>query len=49
MRYSFLPLLLCILTSCAPPAGCVTRDPREVERKKHGRLGARKKPAWVKR
>jgi small subunit ribosomal protein S9 len=27
-------------------AGCVTRDPREVERKKPGRLKARKKPAW---
>ncbi|ROW08914.1 hypothetical protein VMCG_02762 [Cytospora schulzeri] len=30
-------------------AGCVTRDPRTVERKKHGHLKARKKPAWVKR
>lgn len=30
-------------------AGCVTRDPRRVERKKPGRLKARKKPAWVKR
>ncbi|TQS38783.1 hypothetical protein Golomagni_00704 [Golovinomyces magnicellulatus] len=30
-------------------AGCVTRDPRKVERKKPGRLKARKKPAWVKR
>ncbi|PSS02451.1 ribosomal protein S9/S16 [Coniella lustricola] len=30
-------------------AGVVTRDPRGVERKKHGHLKARKKPAWVKR
>ncbi|CAH0053403.1 unnamed protein product [Clonostachys solani] len=30
-------------------AGCVTRDPRAVERKKHGRVKARKSPAWVKR
>ncbi|KAJ9142795.1 hypothetical protein NKR23_g7047 [Pleurostoma richardsiae] len=30
-------------------AGCITRDPRRVERKKHGHLKARKKPAWVKR
>jgi small subunit ribosomal protein S9 len=30
-------------------AGCVTSDPRRVERKKPGRLKARKRPAWVKR
>ncbi|KAB5550999.1 ribosomal protein S5 domain 2-type protein [Coniochaeta sp. 2T2.1] len=30
-------------------AGCVTRDPRKVERKKPGRVKARKMPAWVKR
>ncbi|KAL9007215.1 MAG: hypothetical protein Q9188_000018 [Gyalolechia gomerana] len=30
-------------------AGCVTRDPRRVERKKPGKLKARKMPAWVKR
>ncbi|QDS77759.1 hypothetical protein FKW77_004928 [Venturia effusa] len=30
-------------------AGCVTRDPRKVERKKPGHLKARKKPAWVRR
>ncbi|KAL2753871.1 hypothetical protein ACRALDRAFT_1093138 [Sodiomyces alcalophilus JCM 7366] len=30
-------------------AGCITRDPRAVERKKHGHLKARKMPAWVKR
>ena len=30
-------------------AGCVTRDPRKVERKKPGKLKARKMPAWVKR
>ncbi|KAL8791393.1 MAG: hypothetical protein Q9213_000009 [Squamulea squamosa] len=30
-------------------AGCVTRDPRTVERKKPGKLKARKMPAWVKR
>ena len=30
-------------------AGCVTRDPRKVERKKAGKLKARKMPAWVKR
>lgn len=31
------------------PAGVVTRDPRGVERKKHGHVKARKKPTWVKR
>ncbi|THX29268.1 hypothetical protein D6D10_08970 [Aureobasidium pullulans] len=30
-------------------AGVVTRDPRRVERKKPGKLKARKMPAWVKR
>ncbi|KAI9653971.1 MAG: 37S ribosomal protein S9, mitochondrial [Bathelium mastoideum] len=30
-------------------AGCVTRDARVVERKKHGKVKARKMPAWVKR
>jgi len=30
-------------------AGCVTRDPRNVERKKPGHVKARKKPTWVKR
>ncbi|KAH6641447.1 ribosomal protein S5 domain 2-type protein [Chaetomium tenue] len=30
-------------------AGCVTRDPRRVERKKHGRVKARKGFTWVKR
>jgi len=30
-------------------AGCVTRDPRKVERKKPGHLKARKMPTWVKR
>ncbi|CAK7204150.1 37S ribosomal protein S9, mitochondrial [Sporothrix eucalyptigena] len=30
-------------------AGCIQRDPRMVERKKHGRVKARKRPAWVKR
>ncbi|KAI1823364.1 37S ribosomal protein S9 [Xylaria intraflava] len=30
-------------------AGCITRDPRRVERKKPGHLKARKSPAWVKR
>ncbi|KAF3760201.1 hypothetical protein M406DRAFT_296885 [Cryphonectria parasitica EP155] len=30
-------------------AGVITRDPRGVERKKHGHVKARKKPAWVKR
>ncbi|CAK7208303.1 37S ribosomal protein S9, mitochondrial [Sporothrix curviconia] len=30
-------------------AGCITRDARMVERKKHGRVKARKRPAWVKR
>jgi len=30
-------------------AGCVTRDPRRVERKKHGRVKARKGQTWVKR
>jgi len=30
-------------------SGCVTRDPRTVERKKHGRQKARKGMTWVKR
>jgi small subunit ribosomal protein S9 len=30
-------------------AGCMTRDPREKERKKPGQKGARKKFQWVKR
>ncbi|TVY81474.1 37S ribosomal protein S9 [Lachnellula suecica] len=30
-------------------AGCITRDPRRVERKKPGHEKARKMPAWVKR
>jgi ribosomal protein S9 len=30
-------------------AGTVTRDPRRVERKKHGRVKARKGQTWVKR
>lgn len=30
-------------------AGCVTRDPRSVERKKPGHVKARKMPTWVKR
>ncbi|RWA09978.1 hypothetical protein EKO27_g5124 [Xylaria grammica] len=30
-------------------AGCITRDPRTVERKKPGHVKARKSPAWVKR
>ena len=33
----------------AESAGCVTRDPRKVERKKAGKVKARKMPAWVKR
>lgn len=30
-------------------AGCITRDPRSVERKKAGHVKARKSPTWVKR
>ena len=30
-------------------AGCVTRDPRRVERKKPGHVKARKMPTWTKR
>ncbi|RDA85095.1 hypothetical protein CP532_3096 [Ophiocordyceps camponoti-leonardi (nom. inval.)] len=30
-------------------AGCISRDYRTVERKKHGHVKARKMPAWVKR
>lgn len=30
-------------------AGCITRDPRKVERKKPGHIKARKMPTWVKR
>ena len=44
-------LLVCKLRSYANifEAGCVTRDPRRVERKKPGKVKARKMPAWVKR
>lgn len=35
--------------TCHVLAGCVTRDPRKVERKKPGHVKARKMPAWVKR
>lgn len=44
---SFLEKNSLVLTVC--PVGCVTFDARRVERKKPGRLKARKKPAWVKR
>jgi small subunit ribosomal protein S9 len=37
------------LKSVLRKAGCITRDPRTVERKKHGHVKARKMPAWVKR
>lgn len=37
------------LTSLFQTAGTITRDPRKVERKKHGHVKARKSPAWVKR
>jgi len=49
-------LLHCSLVTSSPltyfslsVAGVVTRDPRKVERKKPGKLKARKMPAWVKR
>jgi small subunit ribosomal protein S9 len=38
-----------LLTRASFLAGCVTRDPRRVERKKHGHVKARKMPQWVKR
>jgi len=38
-----------ILTGTTLTAGCVSRDPRRVERKKPGHVKARKMPAWVKR
>lgn len=40
-----------VVVKCADVdiAGCVTRDPRKVERKKPGHVKARKMPAWVKR
>lgn len=38
-----------VLMLIPSPAGVVTRDPRGVERKKHGHVKARKKPTWVKR
>jgi len=44
---SFPPKRSSVLTYLA--AGCVTRDPRRVERKKPGHVKARKMPAWVKR
>lgn len=37
------------LKAAVRKAGCLTRDPRRVERKKPGKLKARKMPAWVKR
>jgi small subunit ribosomal protein S9 len=37
----------CLLTIIT--AGCLTRDPKRVERKKPGKEKARKMPAWVKR
>ncbi|RDA95728.1 hypothetical protein CP533_1106 [Ophiocordyceps camponoti-saundersi (nom. inval.)] len=37
------------LKSALRRAGCISRDYRTVERKKHGRVKARKMPAWVKR
>ena len=44
-------LLTCDLAnrSVLKKAGCLTRDPREKERKKPGQKGARKKFQWVKR
>jgi len=33
----------------SPIAGCLKSDGRNVERKKHGRVKARKRPTWVKR
>lgn len=38
-----------MLTKLVLIAGCVTRNPKRVERKKPGKLKARKMPAWVKR
>lgn len=38
-----------LLKSALRRAGCITRDPRVVERKKPGHVKARKMPAWVKR
>ncbi|EQK97495.1 hypothetical protein G6O67_003843 [Ophiocordyceps sinensis] len=37
------------LKSALRKAGCITRDARTVERKKHGHDKARKMPAWTKR
>lgn len=34
---------------CTIVAGCITRDPRVVERKKEGQRKARAKYTWVKR
>lgn len=44
-------LLVCDLANrgVLKKAGCLTRDPREKERKKPGQKGARKKFQWVKR
>jgi small subunit ribosomal protein S9 len=38
-----------VTNSISNIAGCITRDPRRVERKKPGHIKARKKPTWVKR
>jgi hypothetical protein len=43
-----LSCMIGTLTNCFT-AGCVTRDPRKVERKKPGHVKARKMPTWVKR
>lgn len=46
---AFDPSSSCQNANGLVPAGCVTRDPRRVERKKPGHVKARKMPAWVKR
>lgn len=43
------PISVVFIITNSPSAGCITRDPRAVERKKHGHLKARKSPTWVKR
>lgn len=46
-NHQYLARLFAFANSCT--AGCITRDPRKVERKKPGHIKARKMPTWVKR
>lgn len=51
LAYNSVYVAAALLCSSLTPflAGCMTRDPKRVERKKPGHVKARKMPAWVKR